>query len=71
MIKLYEEKRKIYGVNTPQHISELLTKAKKIHYNDWLKNQLQAVTMNNLRERLRGKILRNLFYTLLKKKSKT
>lgn len=37
LIKLYEEKRKIYGVDTYQHISELLNEAKKIHYEDWLK----------------------------------
>lgn len=37
LIKLYEEKRALYGNDTYKHISELLREAKKIHYQDWLK----------------------------------
>ncbi len=38
LIKLYEEKRKIYGDDTYQYISKLLNEAKKIHHEDWLKS---------------------------------
>jgi len=37
LIKLYEEKRALYGNDTYKHIPELLREAKKIHYQDWLK----------------------------------
>lgn len=36
LIRLYEEKRKVYGADTYQHVSELLSEAKEIHYRDWL-----------------------------------
>lgn len=37
LIKLYEEKRRKYGEETYKHITELLSEAKEIHYNDWSK----------------------------------
>jgi type II restriction enzyme len=38
LIRMYEEKRKLYGLNTHKHISELLKEAKEVHHRDWLKN---------------------------------
>lgn len=38
LIKLYEDKKKIFGIDTYKYISELLREAKEIHKNDWLKN---------------------------------
>jgi type II restriction enzyme len=38
LIKMYEEKRKLYSESTFKHISELLGEAKKVHHEDWLKN---------------------------------
>ncbi len=38
LLKLYEEKKKIYGIDAYKHISELLKEAKEIHKSDWLKN---------------------------------
>lgn len=38
LLKLYEEKKKIYGIDAYKHISELLKEAKEIHKTDWLKN---------------------------------
>jgi len=37
LIKMYEEKRNLYGLNTHKHISELLKEAKEVHHRDWLK----------------------------------
>jgi len=37
LIKLYEDKRKIFGAETYKHISDLLNEAKIIHHKDWLK----------------------------------
>lgn len=38
LVKLYEEKKKLYGVNTYKHISELLKEAKILHKKDWDEN---------------------------------
>jgi len=37
LVRLYEKKKKIYGVEAYKHISELLKEAKEIHKRDWLK----------------------------------
>ena len=37
LVKLYEEKKKKYGVEAYKHISELLREAKELHKKDWLK----------------------------------
>lgn len=42
LIRLYEEKRKIYGTDTYKHMSELLSEAKEIHHKDWLKSPTKA-----------------------------
>jgi len=38
LVKLYEEKKKKYGIDTYKHISELLEEAKILHKQDWEKN---------------------------------
>lgn len=38
LLRLYEEKKTKYGIDTYKHISELLKEAKKIHKTDWLKS---------------------------------
>jgi len=38
VIRMYVEKREIYGAETYKHISELLSEAKEIHHRDWLRN---------------------------------
>jgi len=38
LVKLYEEKKKKYGVDTYKHISELLKEAKILHKKDWEKH---------------------------------
>lgn len=36
--ELYTEKRELYGDNTYRHISEILTEAKNMHRQDWLRS---------------------------------
>ena len=38
VIKLYEKYKKKYGDNAYRHISKILAEAKKIHYQNFLKN---------------------------------
>lgn len=38
LAKLYEEKKKKFGIETYKHISALLKEAKELHKKDWLKN---------------------------------
>ena len=38
VLKLYEEKKKKFGIETYKHISELLRETKELHKKDWLKN---------------------------------
>lgn len=37
LVRLYEEKKKKFGIETYKHISELLREAKELHKKDWLK----------------------------------
>jgi len=67
LIKLYEEKRKIYGVNTHQHISELLTEAKKIHHRDWLKNPTLNRDHDQTWRAFKGKNFEKLVLYIIKK----
>jgi len=38
LVKLYDSKQRIYGQETYKNVSEILREAKKLHYDDWLKN---------------------------------
>ncbi len=38
LVDLYEEKKKVHGINTYKYISELLKEAKILHKKDWEKN---------------------------------
>jgi type II restriction enzyme len=42
VVQLYEEKRRVYGIDTYKHVSELLKEAKEKHYQDWLKKPTKA-----------------------------
>lgn len=35
---LYEKKKLTYGIETYKHVSELLSEAKSVHHEDWMKN---------------------------------
>ena len=59
LIKLYEEKRKIYGDDTYQYISKLLNEAKKIHHEDWLKSPTPSGDHEQSGELSKGKTTKN------------
>jgi type II restriction enzyme len=42
LIRLYDDKKKIYGPNTHKYISELFREAKQLHYKDWLKHPTKS-----------------------------
>ena len=67
IIKLYEEKRKVYGVDTYQHISELLSEAKKIHYEDWLKHPTPSGDHEQSWRAFKGKNLEKLVLYIIRK----
>ena len=67
LIKLYEKKRKIYGEETYQHISELLNEAKKIHHQDWLKHPTPSRDHEQSWRAFKGKNLEKLVLHIIKK----
>ena len=67
LIRLYEEKKKIYGVNTPQHVSELLSEAKKIHYEDWSKHPTPGGDHEQSWRAFKGKNFEKLVLYIIKK----
>ena len=67
LIKLYEEKRKIYGVDTYQHTSELLNEAKKIHHEDWLRNPTPSGDHEQSWRAFKGKNYEKLVLYMIKK----
>jgi len=67
LIKLYEAKRKNYGTNTHQHISELLNEAKKIHHEDWLKNPTPSGDHEQSWRAFKGKNYEKLVLHIIKK----
>lgn len=67
LIRLYEEKRKVYGIDTYQHISELLNEAKKIHYEDWLKHPTPSGDHEQSWRAFKGKNLEKLVLHIIRK----
>ena len=67
LIKLYEEKREVYGADTYQHISELLSEAKKIHYEDWLRHPTPSEDHEQSWRAFKGKNLEKLVLYIIKK----
>ena len=67
LIKLYEEKRKIYGADTYQHISDLLSEAKKIHYEDWSKHPTPSGDHEQSWRAFKGKNYEKLVLHIIKK----
>ena len=67
LIELYEKKREIYGADTYQHISELLSEAKKTHYEDWLKHPTPNRDHEQSWRAFKGKNLEKLVLYIIKK----
>jgi type II restriction enzyme len=67
LIKLYEEKRKVYGKETYKHISDLLSEAKRIHHEDWLRNPTRDRDHEQSWRAFKGKNYEKLILHILEK----
>ncbi|MEM2941720.1 MAG: BsaWI family type II restriction enzyme [Thermoproteota archaeon] len=67
LIKLYEEKRKVYGVDVYKHISELFKEAKELHYKDWLKHPTARRDHEQSWRAWKGKNLEKLILHIIKR----
>lgn len=67
LIKIYEEKKKLYGDTAYKHISELFQEAKELHHNDWLRNPTKSGDHEQSWRAFKGKNLEKLIMYILKK----
>jgi type II restriction enzyme len=66
LLKLYEQKKKKYGIDAYKHISELLKKAKEIHKHDWLNNPTPNKDHEQSWRAFKGKNLEKLVIHIMK-----
>jgi type II restriction enzyme len=66
LLKLYEDKKKKFGINTYKHISELLKEAKEIHKADWLKSPTPNKDHEQSWRAFKGKNLEKLVIHIIK-----
>lgn len=67
LIKLYEEKKKIYGDNVFKYISELFQEAKELHHKDWLRHPTKSGDHEQSWRAFKGKNLEKLILYIMKK----
>ena len=67
LVKLYEERREVYGAETYQHISELLSEAKEIHHQDWRRHPTPSGDHEQSWRAFKGKNLEKLVLYIIKK----
>ena len=67
LIKLYEEKKTIYGDNAYKHISELFREAKELHHKDWLENPTKSGDHEQSWRAFKGKNLEKLILYIIEK----
>jgi len=67
LIKIYEEKRKMYGSDVYKHISEIFKEAKELHYKDWLKHPTKRGDHEQSWRAWKGKNLEKLILYIIKK----
>lgn len=63
--ELYLQKKKVYGLNTYKHTSQLLEEAKKIHKKDWLKNPTKRGDHEQSWRAFKGKNLEKLIQFII------
>lgn len=63
--ELYLQKKKVHGLNTYKHISQLLEEAKKIHKKDWLKNPTKRGDHEQSWRAFKGKNLEKLIQFII------
>jgi type II restriction enzyme len=66
LIKLYEKKKALYGIETYRHISELLDEAKELHKKDWMKNPTPDNDHEQSWRAFKGKNLEKLVVYIIK-----
>ncbi len=66
LLKLYEDKKKNFGIHTYKHISELLREVKEIHKHDWLKNPTPNKDHEQSWRAFKGKNLEKLVIHIIK-----
>lgn len=67
LIKLYEEKKKIYGDDAYKYISELFEEAKELHYRDWLKKPTKKRDHEQSWRAFKGKNFEKLILYIIKR----
>lgn len=71
LVKLYEEKKKKFGVETYRHISELLREAKELHKKDWEKHPTANRDHEQSWRAFKGKNLEKLIIYIIKDEVET
>lgn len=66
LIKLYEEKKKKFGIDAYKHISNLLKEAKELHKKDWLKHPTTNEDHEQSWRAFKGKNLEKLIMYVIK-----
>jgi type II restriction enzyme len=66
LIKLYEKKKALYGIETYRHISELLDEAKELHKKDWMQNPTPDNDHEQSWRAFKGKNLEKLVVYIIK-----
>ena len=66
LIKLYEKKKALYGIETYRHISELLDEAKELHKKDWMKTPTPDNDHEQSWRAFKGKNLEKLVVYIIK-----
>jgi len=66
LIKLYEKKKALYGIETYRHISELLDEAKELHKKDWMKTPTPDNDHKQSWRAFKGKNLEKLVVYIIK-----
>jgi type II restriction enzyme len=66
LVKLYEEKKKKFGIETYKHISELLKEAKELHKKDWEENPTANRDHEQSWRAFKGKNLEKLIIYIIK-----
>jgi type II restriction enzyme len=67
LIRIYEEKRRMYGSDVYKHVSEIFREAKKLHYEHWLKHPTERQDHEQSWRAWKGKNLEKLILYIIRK----
>jgi type II restriction enzyme len=67
LVRLYEEKRRLYGNEAFKHISEIFNEAKELHHQDWSKHPTQDMDHEQSWRAWKGKNLEKLILHMIRK----